>query len=94
MSGDGACASTTYRGFLLRKYFRDYNRMGAGWYLLPQLSHHCNFEGDGARESQDGGSGSYGSQSHPIQTGDPACSHAGSNAERVLREQARDRRGA
>ena len=44
MSGNGACASITYRGFVLRKYFRTHNRMGAGWYLLPQLSHHCNFE--------------------------------------------------
>src|SRR6516162_2664058 len=35
-----------------------------------------------------------GRSSHPIHTADPACSHAGSNAERVLREQARDRRGA
>jgi hypothetical protein len=43
MSGNGACASTTYRGLVLRKYFRNYNRMGARRYLLPQLSHHCNF---------------------------------------------------
>jgi hypothetical protein len=44
MSGNAVCASTTYRGFVLRKYFRTYNRLGARWYLLAQLSHYCNFE--------------------------------------------------
>ena len=44
MSGIAVCASTTSRGFVLHKFFRTYNRLGAPWYLLAQLSHHCNFE--------------------------------------------------
>jgi hypothetical protein len=95
MSGNGACASITYRGFVLRKYFRTHNRMGAGWYLLPQLSHHCNFEETVRMNLRIAARAVTGrAVPTPSTPATRVCSHAGSNTECVLCEQARVQQSA